>query len=70
MSDQPDHLGESRAALALALRKTQEGVRRALGVRTARRAWLLPLVAAGVGLTLALALRKRRAQISSGDRET
>ena len=62
MTDFDAQLAEKRHALGVALRETQEGVRRTFGVRTAKKSWLLPLLAAGVGMTLAIALRRRRSQ--------
>ncbi len=59
MTDSQSILDEKRRSLQSALGEVQDGVRRTVGVRVARKSWLLPLLAAGVGLTLALALRRR-----------
>ena len=66
-----DALRRRRDELALALRETQEGVRRTVGMRVGAASWVLPLVAAGLGVTLALALRRRatRKSVSSGSED-
>jgi len=60
MTDSQAILDEKRRSLQRALGEAQDGVRRTVGLQVARKSWLLPLLAAGVGLTLALALKKRR----------
>ena len=60
MVDFDARVAEQRRALEVALRETQDGVRRTVGTRVRKRAWLLPLLAAGLGLSLSLALRRAR----------
>ena len=59
MTDSQSILEAKRRSLQDALGEVQDGVRRTVGVRVARKSWLLPLLAAGVGLALALAIRRR-----------
>ena len=60
MTESQSILDEKRRSLQSALAEVQDGVRRTAGLRVARKSWLLPLLAAGVGLTLALALKRRK----------
>ena len=61
MSFEPDErLQERRSALRLALEETQDGIRRTFGLRVSERSWLLPLLSAAVGVTVGLAVRRRR----------
>jgi len=60
MSEPQVRLLEKRRAFESALRDSQEGIRRTVGMPVNRKTWLLPLMAAALGLTLALTLRGRR----------
>ena len=60
MTEPRSNLEEKRRSLQIALGEVQDGVRRTVGLRVVRKSWVLPLLAAGVGLTLALALKGRR----------
>ena len=59
-SDQSlESLAEKRRVLERTLWELRHSLGKTFGLRTTGRSWALPLLAAGVGLTIALSLKKR-----------
>ena len=53
-----ESLSEKRRVLERTLWEVRESLGKSFGLRTSGRSWALPLLAAGVGLTIALSLKK------------
>ena len=56
--DSRESLSEKRRVLERTLWEVRESLGKSFGLPTRGRSWALPLLAAGVGLTIALSLRK------------
>ena len=64
--DPQERVLRARAAMRDAVGTATDSVRRHTGLRLGP-AWILPVLAAAVGATAALALRRRRRRLSEGD---
>ena len=57
--ESPAPLSEARRELERTLWELRQSLGKTFGLPTAGRPWALPLLAAGVGLTIALSLKRR-----------
>ena len=54
-----ESLSEKRRTLERTLWEVRQSLGKSFGLRVTGRSWALPLLAAGVGLTIALSLKQR-----------